>query len=115
MIQPNPGAQSRYLDISSPHFPQVRLGQSEKAGMPSRARAESRKVTSVVLGWVMECAGIAHEQLCMWMVLPNQTGGLQGHHHVNGDGLAVEMLGIGPGWQQNRQNWLPPAVMGDWT
>ena len=51
----------------------------------------------------------------MWRVLPNQTGGLQGLHHVSGDGLAVEKLGIGSGWQQSRQNWLPPAVMGYWT
>ena len=51
----------------------------------------------------------------MWRVLPNQTGGLQGLHHVSGDGLAVEKLGIGSGWQQSKQNWLPPAVMGYWT
>jgi len=56
-----------------------------------------------------------HEQLGMWRVLPNQTGGLQGLHHVSGDGLAVEKLGIGSGWQQSKQNWLPPAVMGHWT
>jgi len=62
----------------------------------------------------MECAGFVYVQLCMWMILPNQTGGLQGFHHVSGDNLAVEKLGIGSGWQQSKQNRLPPAVMGYW-
>ena len=57
---------------------------------------------------------LVYVQLCVWMILPNQTGGLQGFHHVSGDNLAVEKLGIGSGWQQSKQNRLPPAVMGYW-
>ena len=62
------------------------------------------EATPVNFGLVMEGAGIVQEQMCMWIVLPNQIGGLQGHHHVSGDGLAVEKLGIGSGWQQSKQN-----------
>ena len=60
------------------------------------------EATPVNFGLVMEWAGIVHEQLCMWRVLPNQTGGLQGFHHVSDDILAVEKLGIGSGWQQSK-------------
>lgn len=81
----------------------------------SEIRVWCWRATSVNFSSVMEWVGIAHEQLCMWMVLPNQTGGLQALHHVSGDELAVEKPGIGSGWKQSKQNWLPPAVMGFWT
>ena len=63
-------------------------------------------------GW--ECAGAWHVLCCMWMVLPNQAGSLQGPHGASRDVLAVEDLGIGSGWPQNKQNWALPAVMGSW-
>ena len=50
--------------------------------------------------------------LTMWMVFPNQAAGLQGFLCVNRDLLAVNDLGIGSGWQQSRQNWMPAAVVG---
>ena len=62
-----------------------------------------------------ECAGAWHVLCCMWMVLPNQAGSLQGPHGASRDVLAVEDLGIGSGWPQNKQNWALPAVMGSWT
>ena len=55
-------------------------------------RQDSRPNWTVLLegnlcnfGLVMECVGIAYVQLCMWMVLPNQTDGLHAIHHVSGD------------------------------
>ena len=46
-----------------------------------------------------------------WTALLNQTGGLQGLCNVSCDDLADNDLGTGSGWQQSRQNWMPPAVM----
>ena len=65
-------------------------------------------------GWVMECAVTCHVPLCMWKIHLNQTGGLQGFHHVSGDVLAADDLGTGSGWQQSKQNQAPPAVMRRW-
>ncbi|MGB2340997.1 MAG: hypothetical protein ACPH9K_08400, partial [Candidatus Poseidoniaceae archaeon] len=50
--------------------------------------------------------------LTMWMVFPNQAAGLQGLLCVDRGALAVKDLGIGSGWQQSRQNWMPAAVVG---
>ena len=47
----------------------------------------------------------------MWRAHLNQTGGLQGLCNVSCDDLADNDLGAGSGWQQSRQNWMPPAVM----
>ena len=60
----------------------------------------------------MESSGILYVLLTMWMVFPNQAAGLQGLLCVNRDFLAVNDLGIGSGWQQSRQNWMPAAVVG---
>ena len=60
----------------------------------------------------MESSGIMYALLSMWMVFPNQAAGLQGFLCVNRDLLAVKDLGIGSGWQQSRQNWMPAAVVG---
>ena len=43
---------------------------------------------------------------------PGQAGGLQGCHGGSCDTLAVNVLGTGSGWQQNKQNWAPLAVVG---
>ena len=59
-----------------------------------------------------ESSGILYALLAMWLVFPNQAAGLQGLLCVNRDFLAVNDLGIGSGWQQSRQNWMPAAVVG---
>ena len=61
---------------------------------------------------MVEGSGILYALLTMWMVFPNQAAGLQGFPGVNLDLLAVNDLGIGSGWQQSRQNWMPVAVVG---
>ena len=48
----------------------------------------------------------------MWMVHPDQAGRLQGLDGVNCHGLAANNLGTGSGWQQSKQNWVLPAVVG---
>ena len=60
----------------------------------------------------MEGSGILNALLTMWMVFPNQAAGLQGLPFVRRGVLAVNNLGIGSGWQQSRQNWMPAAVVG---
>ena len=42
---------------------------------------------------------------------PNQAAGLQGNSSVNLGILVAKDLGIGSGWQQSRQNWIPAAVV----
>ena len=61
---------------------------------------------------MLESSGSLYALLAMWMVFPNQAAGLQGFPCVNKDILAVNDLGIGSGWQQSRQNWMPAAVVG---
>ena len=51
----------------------------------------------------------------MWRAHLNQTGGLQGFCDVSCENLADNDLGTGSGWQQSRQNWMPPAVMRYWV
>ena len=60
----------------------------------------------------MEGRGNQYALLTMWMVFPNQAAGLQGLLCVDRGALAVKDLGIGSGWQQSRQNWMPAAVVG---
>ena len=60
----------------------------------------------------MECQGSQYALQVMSMVCPNQAGSLQGSHGVGCDILAVNGLGIGLGWQQSKQNWALPAVVG---
>ena len=60
----------------------------------------------------MECTGAQHVLLCMLMVLPDQGGSLQGSHGVSCDILAVDDPGTGSGWQQSKQNWALPSVVG---
>ena len=60
----------------------------------------------------MEGSGNLYALLTMWMVFPNQAAGLQGLLCVDRGALAVKDLGIGSGWQQSRQNWMPAAVVG---
>ena len=63
-------------------------------------------------GWVLDCQGTQHVLQAMQMVHPNQAGSLQGSHGVSRDILAVNDPGIGSGWQQSKQNWALPAVVG---
>ena len=60
----------------------------------------------------MKCQGSQYVLQAMLMVYPNQAGGLQGSHGVSCDILAVNDLGIDLGWQQSKQNWALPAVVG---
>jgi len=48
----------------------------------------------------------------MWMALPNQACGLQGQDSASCLVLADNDPGIAQGWQQNRENWTPHAVIG---
>ena len=63
---------------------------------------------------LLECVGAQYVLHVMWMVLPNQAGSLQGVSSVNCILLAANDLGTGSGWQQSRQNWTLPAVVGHW-
>ena len=63
---------------------------------------------------LLECIGAQYVLHVMWMVLPNQAGSLQGVSSVNCILLAANDLGTGSGWQQSRQNWTLPAVVGHW-
>ena len=66
-------------------------------------------------GWVMECIGMQHVLWLMWMAYPNQADSLQGFCSVNCTILAANDPGIGSGWQQSKQNWALPAVVGHWA
>ena len=48
----------------------------------------------------------------MSMAHPNQADRPQGSHHVSDGILAVNDLDIGSGWQQSKQNWALPSVVG---
>ena len=66
----------------------------------------------VPCGWEMECQGALQVLQAMSMVCPNQADSLQGSRGVNCDILAVNVPGIGSGWQQSKQNWALLAVVG---
>ena len=51
----------------------------------------------------------------MLMVLPNQASSLQGSRCVSNDILSANDPGTGSGWQQSKQNWVLPAVVGYWV
>ena len=40
----------------------------------------------------------------VWMAYPNQAGSPQGIRCVNGVSLVANVLGIGSGWKQSKQN-----------
>ena len=63
---------------------------------------------------LLDCAGALYVLYAMWMILPNQAGSLQGSCNVSCNFLAAKDLGIGSGWQQSKQNWTLPAVVGHW-
>ena len=56
-----------------------------------------------------------HVLWLMWMAYPNQADSLQGFCSVNYSILAANDPGIGSGWQQSKQNWALPAVVGHWA
>ena len=62
--------------------------------------------------WAMECQGALHVLQIMSMACPRQASGLQGSRRVTCGTLAVKYLGIGSGWQQSKQYWVPLAVEG---
>ena len=64
---------------------------------------------------LLECIGALHVLHAMWMILPNQAGSLQGSCNVSCNFLAANDLGTGSGWQQSKQNWTLPAVVGHWV
>ena len=65
-----------------------------------------------VQAWVMEWSGVAHALHFVLTPRPNQAGSLQGSSHVSGNILAADDLENGSGWQQSKQNWALPAVVG---
>ena len=54
-----------------------------------------------------------HASQTMWKMCPMQSGSLQGLYLVKGVDLAGSLPGIGSGWQQSKQDWGLPAVMGE--
>ena len=60
----------------------------------------------------MEYQGMQHVLHTLSMVCPDQAGSLQGSRSASCDILAANDLGIGSGWQQSKQNWALPAVVG---
>ena len=48
----------------------------------------------------------------MWMAHPNQADHPQGSHRVSDGILAANGPGTSSGWQQSKQNWARPAVVG---
>ena len=52
-----------------------------------------------------------HVLLTMLKLILNQAVGLQGDSGVDQGTLVAKDLGIGSGWQQSRQNWIPTAVV----
>ena len=63
-------------------------------------------------GWVMDCSRAQYILHGMWTAHPYLAGSLQGSHGVSCGTLAVNDLGSGSGWQQSKQNWALPAVVG---
>ena len=63
----------------------------------------------------MEFRGLLYILYTMWMGCPYQTGRLQGHPRASEGALAGNDSGIGSGWQQSKQNWALPAVVGHWA
>ena len=64
------------------------------------------------LMWVMKWSGVEYALHFVLMPRPNQAGSLQGSSHVSGNILAADDLENGSGWQQSKQNWALPAVVG---
>ena len=77
-----------------------------------RIRIISAGGSPVPCGWEMECQGALQVLQVMSMACPNQADSPQGSRGVNRDILAANDLGIGSGWQQSKQNWALPAVVG---
>ena len=58
-------------------------------------------------------AAPVHASQTMWKMCPMQSGSLQGLYSAKGADLAGSLPGIGSGWQQSKQDWGLPAVMGE--
>ena len=83
--------------------------------MPWKARLFAGRILLLPWSWVMEYQGMQHVLHTLSMVCPDQAGSLQGSHSASCDILAANDLGIGSGWQQSKQNWALPAVVGHWA
>ena len=60
---------------------------------------------------MLKVCGLMYVQLTMLKPILNQAVGLQGDSGVDWGTLVAKNLGIGSGWQQSRQNWIPTAVV----
>ena len=71
-------------------------------------------------------AGVCHSELgggaavapvyasqTMWQMRPMQSGSLQGLYSAKSVDLAGGLPGIGSRWQESKEDWGLPAVMGE--
>ena len=77
-----------------------------------RAFAGGSPLSPFRWSWVLKCVGAQHVLWIMSMAHPNQADRPQGSHHVSDGILVANDLDIGSGWQQSKQNWARPAVVG---
>ena len=54
--------------------------------------------------WTMKYVETWNVLQTVWMAYPDQAGSPQGPHGVSCDPLVANVLGIGSGWKQSRQN-----------
>ena len=54
--------------------------------------------------WVVEHLETCQVLQTVWMDYPNQAGGPQGFRAVERDSPVANVLGIGSGWKQSKQN-----------
>ena len=76
-----------------------------------KCRAISRFLSQWTWRW-SSCSSV-HASQTMWKMCPIQSGSLQGLHSAKSVDLAGSLPGIGSGWQQSKQDWGLPAVMGE--
>ena len=60
----------------------------------------------------MKCVETWYVLQTVWMDYPNQAGSPQGIRGVNCDTLVANVLGVGSGWKQSKQNEALLAVVG---
>ena len=87
-------------------------GAGRHARTETRCAHMNRSAFAVPPECAVECAGNLHAPWIMWMALPHQSGRRQGVRSASCNLLAIEDLGIGSGWQQSKQYWALPAVIG---
>ena len=107
----------RLFEVACSQGASVRLSWSSVAPAVSQQRQQIAFLLGgfdllLPRGWVMECSGVQHVLCGMMIVHPNQAGSLQGLHGVSRVILAANDPESGSGWQQSKQNWALPAVVG---